>query len=192
MCRAGPAPKKPGKGNSMPQRNLIRSLATVSVLFCFGCAGSISISDVKTGAQPVKEAFVVKIPYSYSVGGGNKFFKGNKIDPSFYDTMECYGNTFEAVQSTLEKHGIKVTSGDKDNAPPTADIVVKYEDYWQWDFTKYLKYFHIAIIDPKTGQVIIEGEHFANQFGFHNFPTAKKKVPVIVDSLLCRLSNDKK
>jgi hypothetical protein len=176
----------------MSIKNYLQGIAIALLPIIAGCAGSISINKFQTDMEIVKEAYIIKNTHSYSVTGYNKFFKGNKYDPRKYDTVDCFGNTFEVIKSSLEKNGIEVISGYGTDIPQTTNIIVKYEDYWQWDFVQYLKYFHIAFVNPKTNKVIIESEFFANQFGYHDFPTSEKKVPKIITSLTQSISRDKK
>jgi hypothetical protein len=59
-----------------------------------------------------------------------------------------------------------VSLGDIASIPDSADILVTYEDYWQWDFSKYLKYLRIEFLNTTNKKRVILGEYVAIKENF--------------------------
>lgn len=64
------------------------------------------------------------------------------------------------IASELQKKGLNVLSGYKDDRPEKFDILVMYEDRWQWDITNYLIHMRIDLRSPTTNVLLGTGSSY--------------------------------
>ncbi len=85
------------------------------------------------------------------------------------------------LASELKRHGI--TTNIIENVNDIEDSYrLEYQDYWAWDFKKYMPVLVITLLNQKNEEVlsvISEG----NTMGLHDYPNPKKQVPLLVDLL---------
>jgi hypothetical protein len=61
------------------------------------------------------------------------------------------------IAGELAKRGVVATSGINADRPPDLDVLVTYEDRWQWDMSMYLLSMRIDLRDPKTNALLATG-----------------------------------
>ena len=61
---------------------------------------------------------------------------------------------------------------------------VTYQDYWAWDFKKYMHVLKIFFYSPETGEKILEVVSQGNKMGMHDYPNPRKQVPVLMEKAL--------
>jgi hypothetical protein len=61
---------------------------------------------------------------------------------------------------------------------------IAYQDYWAWDFKKYMHVLKIFFYSPENGKKILEVVSQGNKMGLHDYPNPKKQVPVLIDKIL--------
>jgi hypothetical protein len=61
------------------------------------------------------------------------------------------------IAAELTKRGVIATSGMNADRPPDLDVLVTYEDRWQWDMSMYLLSMRIDLRDPKTNALLATG-----------------------------------
>jgi hypothetical protein len=61
------------------------------------------------------------------------------------------------IAGELAKRGVVATSGTSAERPPDFDVLVTYEDRWQWDMSMYLLNMRIDLRDPKTNALLTTG-----------------------------------
>jgi len=61
---------------------------------------------------------------------------------------------------------------------------VTYQDYWAWDFKKYMHVLKISFHDPLDGKKILEVVSQGNKMGMHDYPNPKKQVPLLIEKAL--------
>jgi hypothetical protein len=65
------------------------------------------------------------------------------------------------IASRLKRQGFNATFGSgTGNAPAAADVIVSYEDHWQWDMSMYLIVLRIDFRDSKTGELLASGQSY--------------------------------
>ncbi|MCE7040264.1 hypothetical protein [Dyadobacter sp. CY312] len=61
---------------------------------------------------------------------------------------------------------------------------VTYQDYWAWDFKKYMHVLKIFFYSPESGEKILEVVSQGNKMGMHDYPNPRKQVPVLIEKAL--------
>ncbi|MBN1601757.1 MAG: hypothetical protein JW915_09120 [Chitinispirillaceae bacterium] len=158
----------------------------ISLLF-ISCAGKIYVTGDQISFEKRPIFYVNSKETSKKVLYGTRFSKGFEGETYGQKEIEAYGETALYIKEHLEKLGYMVSLGDIASIPDSADILVTYEDYWQWDFTKYLKYLRIEFLNTTNKKRVILGEYVAHQGEFHDYPMSKREVPNVIDSIFTRI-----
>jgi hypothetical protein len=66
----------------------------------------------------------------------------------------------QTIASELQKIGLNASSGYKSDRPAKFDILVVYEDRWQWDMTNYLIHMRIDLRSPTTNVLLGTGSSY--------------------------------
>jgi hypothetical protein len=66
----------------------------------------------------------------------------------------------QIIASELQKNGMNASSGYKSDRPAKFDILVVYEDRWQWDMTNYLIHMRIDLRSPTTNILLGTGSSY--------------------------------
>jgi hypothetical protein len=66
----------------------------------------------------------------------------------------------QVIAEELRHYGLKVSNGFKSERPAQFDILVVYEDRWQWDMSVYLIHMRIDLRDPKTNVLLGTGSSY--------------------------------
>ena len=66
----------------------------------------------------------------------------------------------QIIASELQRIGLNATSGYKVDRPAKFDILVVYEDRWQWDMTNYLIHMRIDLRSPATNVLLGTGSSY--------------------------------
>lgn len=61
------------------------------------------------------------------------------------------------IAAQLTKRGVAATSGTSAERPADCDVLVTYEDRWQWDMSMYLLSMRIDLRDPQTNALLATG-----------------------------------
>lgn len=64
------------------------------------------------------------------------------------------------IAEALKARGVNATSGPGVQRPGSIDLLVTYEDRWQWDMRMYLLDLRIDVRDPKTLAIVAYGQSF--------------------------------
>jgi hypothetical protein len=88
------------------------------------------------------------IPSAQRAGGKRYFVERHEKDERNLDAT---------IAGELAKRGITATRGTNAERPPDFDVLVTYEDRWQWDMTMYLLSMRIDLRDPKTNALLATG-----------------------------------
>lgn len=65
------------------------------------------------------------------------------------------------IANRLERAGFNAIAGDgSGDATAEADVVVSYEDHWQWDMSMYLIVLRIDFRDPETEELLASGQSY--------------------------------
>jgi hypothetical protein len=88
------------------------------------------------------------------------------------------------IQTALTGYEVRTSSGPMEQKPNDVDFYVTYVDRWHWDLAMYLRSLDIAFFDNKTSHHIASGR-FENG-PFHTFPSPRKKVMEVIDSIYKR------
>jgi hypothetical protein len=66
----------------------------------------------------------------------------------------------QIIASELKDKGITATNGFKSDRPAKFDVLVVYEDRWQWDMTNYLINMRIDLRSPTTNVLLGTGSSY--------------------------------
>jgi hypothetical protein len=66
----------------------------------------------------------------------------------------------QIIVRELGKRGLAATSGFSADRPEHFDVLVVYEDRWQWDMSNYLIHMRIDLRNPTTNQLLAMGSSY--------------------------------
>lgn len=65
------------------------------------------------------------------------------------------------IANRLKRAGFHATTGEgMGGALAEVDVIVSYEDHWQWDMSMYLIVLRIDFRDPKTQELLASGQSY--------------------------------
>jgi hypothetical protein len=151
-------------------------------LMSLSCSSEIYLpKSYDTRLIPFDEIIILKNDYSYIIPF-NKTPGHNEIRYMVKDTVPAIEPTFSFIREELGNHGFKSTVWN--SAPEIDDhsIYLTYQDYWRWDFKRYMHMMVICIFKPNN-ELIFKVVSHSSPKGFHNFPTPQKQIPLMIDKL---------
>ena len=95
----------------------------------------------------------------------------SRIDSLIY--FELKGKGFNAI----------IIAGQELQQKPGVNYI-KYQDYWAWDFKKYMHVLKIFLYEGESKAAIMEAVSQGNKMGMHDYPNPKKQVPILVEKIL--------
>jgi hypothetical protein len=66
----------------------------------------------------------------------------------------------EMIAYEIRSRGFAVDSGFESERPAEFDVLVEYEDRWQWDISNYLLFLRIDLRDPETNVLLATGSSY--------------------------------
>jgi hypothetical protein len=85
-------------------------------------------------------------------------------DSSLQYFVENHGNDPKGIDrmiaQELRSHGLQVSNGPARARPTAFDVLVVYEDRWQWDMSNYLLFLRIDLRDPETNVLLETGSSY--------------------------------
>jgi len=66
----------------------------------------------------------------------------------------------QIIARELRSHGLKAQNGLANTRPAEFDVLVVYEDRWQWDMSNYLIFLRIDLRDPATNVLLATGSSY--------------------------------
>lgn len=122
---------------------------------------------------------------SQKVISSNTTHSLNPKSVCFLPNSESGKDMVSNVQKALLKNDLKLISGAQCNSyPVSADLIVKFEDSWNWDVLMYLKNLEITMLDKK-GDILVTGRW--DNATFHKFPDSVNVVNGLVNEMLLKL-----
>lgn len=97
----------------------------LSTLLLAGCSSYVSVAE--PGRSPT---------------GYQRFF----VKSNFDDNHGIDGRIVQALQD----RGLKAEKGPLTLLPKEAQVVISYEDHWNWDFKTHLTWLRLYVADAKT------------------------------------------
>jgi hypothetical protein len=64
------------------------------------------------------------------------------------------------ITREIRSRGLKVENGLASARPAELDVLVVYEDRWQWDMSNYLIFLRIDLRDPATNVLLATGSSY--------------------------------
>jgi hypothetical protein len=150
-----------------------------------GCAG-------ETRAQPLSPANAAKYRSAVILENSQSTIVGYHVIPIPGSVImtdgdkskgKALGDTAEHIKRALARHGIQSLVATTPAVPAGVDLVVVYQDEWQWDMKMYMKYLKIDVFDARTKVLVGTGSYTAGGGGFHDYPTAEREAPNIIDAI---------
>jgi hypothetical protein len=93
----------------------------------------------------------------------------DSIPPEFRDSslqyfVENHGNDPRGIDRMIAQgirsRGLKAESGHASARPAEFDVLVVYEDRWQWDMSNYLIFLRIDLRDSETNVLLATGSSY--------------------------------
>jgi hypothetical protein len=66
----------------------------------------------------------------------------------------------QLIARELRARGLKAENGPASARPAECDVLVVYEDRWQWDMTNYLLFLRIDLRDSATNVLLATGSSY--------------------------------
>ena len=82
-----------------------------------------------------------------------------------------------AIAAAFAKRGVTASSGAAGARPAQIDVLVSYEDRWQWDMSMYLLSMRIDLRDPETNALLASGTSMQTSL-------ARKPAQEIIENLV--------
>jgi hypothetical protein len=102
--------------------------------------------------------------------------------------VENHGNDMRGIDrmiaQELRSHGLGAESGFARARPSEFDVLVVYEDRWQWDMSNYLIFLRIDFRDPSTNVLLATGISYQTS-------TARKSEPEVVGQIVDDMFRDR-
>ena len=84
--------------------------------------------------------------------------------PSLLYFIENHGEDARGIDGLIAQEirsrGLNANSGPPDARPTEFDVLVVYEDRWQWDMSMYLLFLRIDLRDPATNVLLATGSSY--------------------------------
>ena len=106
----------------------------------------------------------------------------DEIDDYVKDARPAFLAIESLISTELNKYGISTTIVNNE-ASINNSFYIKYQDYWAWDFKRYMPVLKISMFDTLKKElitVISEG----NTMGMHDYPNPKKQIPVLINLMM--------
>ncbi len=85
-------------------------------------------------------------------------------NPSLLYFVENHGEDRHGIDGMIAREirsrGLKANSGPAAGRPTEFDVLVVYEDRWQWDTSNYLLFLRIDLRDPATNVLLATGSSY--------------------------------
>lgn len=88
------------------------------------------------------------------------------------------------IYHELVQRGLSVRIVNQDKNFQNGFNYITYQDYWAWDFKKYMHVLKIRFYNPKNGEQLMEMVSEGNKMGMHDYPNPRKQVPGLIDKAL--------
>lgn len=111
-------------------------LAVILGVFAMGCATTLETDPIPAGYRDESKVYFVE-----NHGG----------DDRRMDRM---------IAARLEHWGVRASSGYQADRPEEFDVLVIYEDRWQWDMSTYLIDLRVELRDAKTNAPVATGHSY--------------------------------
>lgn len=115
--------------------------------------------------------------------------------PSTVAMVPKDGNSNEVntlIIKSLSKHGLKfkysLPAGTTRSTD--SDLLLWYEDVWNWDMIMYLRKINITIADAKDGTLLAIGE-YNNDSMFHEYPYENEVIDSLLSQMMRRILKNK-
>lgn len=168
----------------------IKLLISITIVTFLGCAGSLRLS-IKPGVDiyKYKTAYIIDSKYSKFRGASVIPIPGTVLVlPGDEEKVESRGKISVLIRDELQKYGVNAVIGSEtDSIPENIDLIIRYEDVWEWDFKHYLSSLVIKFIANGTNDVIAEGK-FKSAIA-HDFPIPEREIPKIIKKYLNNLTD---
>ncbi len=175
----------------MNRKCKISSLLVFGLILFFGligCSGRQMIS-VHYPVNKIKHRQVYIIERTTSTVVGYTVIpvpSGVVMTDGASEEEKAIGQTAVHIRNALAQKGFQTTIGNGTDIPNDVNIVVTYNDVWQWDFTMYLKSLVITFYDHETKKKLAEGSYIASGGGMHDYPDSEREAPNIIDGILAK------
>jgi len=84
----------------------------------------------------------------------------------------------------LQDRGYNISYGTKRDRPEDVDVLVVYEDRWQWDMSNYLIHMRIDLRSPKTNVLLGTGSSYQTSL-------ARKPVNDVIKNIVSGMFDSK-
>ncbi|MCK9399978.1 MAG: hypothetical protein M0Q51_08320 [Bacteroidales bacterium] len=174
---------------------MFRKLSTLTIWFTW-LIGLLIFSSCKTSVFvanstidriiPDKEFLIIHNSKSNIFPAGI-YPNYKQIDQFVFTSKPSIQRIDSLIYNELVKFHISCEITNEQNLlnahPNTNEYIIKYQDYWSWDFKPFMHILIISIYDTsnnKLSEYVSQG----NTAGLHNFPTPAKQVPELIALIL--------
>jgi hypothetical protein len=117
----------------------------------------------------VKASLLAALPFLFLMGCASTSFQADPVPAPLRASgqryfVENHGNDDRHLErmiaAELGKQGVAATSGAAAGRPADIEVLVVYEDRWQWDLSNYLIHMRIDLRDPRTNVLLATGSSY--------------------------------
>lgn len=80
------------------------------------------------------------------------------------------------IAEELRTRGLRARSGEPGGRPENLDVLVTYEDRWQWDMSNYLIFLRIDFREPDTNALLAMGQSYQTSLARQGIDNVVAKV----------------
>lgn len=165
---------------------VLASLIIWLLFFC-SCKTSVFVANSKIDRiSPDKEFLIIHNPRSNMFPAGI-YPNYKQIDAFVYTSKPSVQRIDSLIYNELVKSHVSCRIIDEEfmlnTQAKSNEYVIRYQDYWSWDFKPFMHILIISIYDSsknKLSDYVSQG----NTGGMHNFPTPEKQVPELITLIL--------
>lgn len=130
------------------------------------------VKNTTTKMDISKEIVVIKNNFSQVIPAA-VYPKYQYIDDYVTKSTPAVYSIDSLICVELSKRNIECRIIDEYSLLGISSNYIKYQDYWAWDFKKYMHVLKITIYDPDNNEIISVASE-GNTAGMHDFPNPEK------------------
>ncbi len=154
-----------------------------SILFWSCSTKQYLISTNQQDLTQIQKISVVKNDISFVIPVGI-YPNYKNIDDFVIKKVPAISDIETLICSELKKRNINCEIVNETLSNNDETYYIKYQDYWAWDFKKYMHVLKISIL--KNGSVVRSVVSQGNTAGMHDYPNPEKQVPLLIELILKR------
>jgi hypothetical protein len=159
----------------------------IGLIFLFSCKTSVFVANSKIGSFTPDREFLIIHNTKSNVFPVGIYPNYKQVDDFVYSTKPSIQRIDSLIFNEFARFKVLSKIIDEEyllnTQPNPNEYIIRYQDYWSWDFKPFMHILIISIYDSsdnKLADYVSQG----NTAGLHNFPTPAKEVPELIALIL--------